>query len=140
MMVFKHVFNELHFLWTIKDKRNLSIFTCWWEYLNRSTFENKKKIGDLVPAKAIPSKQIAYIPFGGKEIPKYDYHVSVARGGSNNISEVNSISIDLYRFCVAMDWLGLKVVTDMYHRKPYRLLFNPMVNHIIWVEQEFVDH
>lgn len=35
-----------------------------------------KKLGELVPAKAIPSKQIAYIPFGGEEIPKYDYHVS----------------------------------------------------------------
>lgn len=31
--------------------------------------------GDLVPAKVIPSKQVAYIPFNGQEIPKYDYHV-----------------------------------------------------------------
>lgn len=36
----------------------------------------EKSIGELVPAKAIPSKQIAYIPFEGYEIPKYDYHVS----------------------------------------------------------------
>lgn len=40
------------------------------------TLSFEKKIGELVPAKAIPSKQIAYIPFEGDEIPKYDYHVS----------------------------------------------------------------
>lgn len=38
--------------------------------------QNKKKIGDLVPAKAIPSKSTAYVSFGGEEIPKQDYHVS----------------------------------------------------------------
>lgn len=32
--------------------------------------------GDLVPAKVIPSKRVAYIPYNGQEIPKYDYHVS----------------------------------------------------------------
>lgn len=31
--------------------------------------------GDMIPAKVIPSKQIAYVPFGGSEIPKYDYQV-----------------------------------------------------------------
>lgn len=32
--------------------------------------------GDLIPAKVIPSKQIAYIAYNGQEIAKYDYHVS----------------------------------------------------------------
>lgn len=48
----------------------------WQFYL--ISFQNK--IGELVPAKAIPSKQIAYIPHGGDEIPKYDYHVSGCSG------------------------------------------------------------
>lgn len=32
--------------------------------------------GDLIPAKVIPSKQIAYVPHGGQEHPKQEYHVS----------------------------------------------------------------
>lgn len=31
--------------------------------------------GDLIPAKAIPSKQIAYVPHGGQEVPKQEYQV-----------------------------------------------------------------
>lgn len=31
--------------------------------------------GDLIPAKVIPSKNIAYVPHGGIENPKNDYHV-----------------------------------------------------------------
>lgn len=32
--------------------------------------------GDLIPAKVIPSKQVAYVPHGGQEIPKNEYQVS----------------------------------------------------------------
>lgn len=31
--------------------------------------------GDLIPAKVIPSKNIAYVPHSGQEIPKHEYHV-----------------------------------------------------------------
>lgn len=31
--------------------------------------------GDLIPAKVIPSKQIAYVPHGGQEHSKQEYHV-----------------------------------------------------------------
>lgn len=32
---------------------------------------------DLIPAKVIPSKQVAYIPFGGVEIAKHSFEVCV---------------------------------------------------------------
>lgn len=35
--------------------------------------------GDLVPAKVIPSKHVAYIPYNGQEVAKYDYHVRKLR-------------------------------------------------------------
>lgn len=31
--------------------------------------------GDMIPAKVIPSKNVAYIPYNCEEIPKYDYQV-----------------------------------------------------------------
>lgn len=31
--------------------------------------------GDMIPAKVIPSRQVAYISYGGAEIPKHDYQV-----------------------------------------------------------------
>lgn len=31
--------------------------------------------GDLIPAKVIPSKQVAYVPYGGQEIAKSEFHV-----------------------------------------------------------------
>lgn len=33
--------------------------------------------GDQVPAKVIPSKNVAYIPYGGTEIPKHQFDVSI---------------------------------------------------------------
>lgn len=33
--------------------------------------------GDMIPAKVIPSKQVAYIPYNGSEIAKYDYQVRI---------------------------------------------------------------
>lgn len=30
----------------------------------------------MIPAKVIPSKQVAYVPYGGSEVAKYDFHVS----------------------------------------------------------------
>ncbi|XP_031620100.1 uncharacterized protein LOC116338776 isoform X3 [Contarinia nasturtii] len=38
--------------------------------------------GDMVPAKVIPSKNVAYIPYNCAEIPKYDYQVLVGSGFS----------------------------------------------------------
>lgn len=40
-------------------------------YVGRALHE-----GDMIPAKVMPSKQIAYVPYGGAEIPKHDYQVS----------------------------------------------------------------
>uniref|UniRef100_A0A336MXE7 CSON006343 protein n=1 Tax=Culicoides sonorensis TaxID=179676 RepID=A0A336MXE7_CULSO len=31
--------------------------------------------GDLIPAKVIPSKQVAYVPYNGEEIAKYDFEM-----------------------------------------------------------------
>lgn len=31
--------------------------------------------GDLIPAKVIPSKQVAYVAWGGQEVAKHDFHV-----------------------------------------------------------------
>lgn len=33
--------------------------------------------GDIVPAKVIPDKNIAYVPYGGEEVPKEVYEVLV---------------------------------------------------------------
>lgn len=33
--------------------------------------------GDLIPAKVIPSKQVAYVPHGGQEVPKNEYQVRI---------------------------------------------------------------
>lgn len=31
--------------------------------------------GDLLPAKVLPDKQVAYVPYGGQEIAKHEYEV-----------------------------------------------------------------
>lgn len=36
--------------------------------------------GDLIPAKVIPSKQIAYVPHGGQEISKQEFHILTGFG------------------------------------------------------------
>lgn len=36
--------------------------------------------GDLIPAKVIPSKQVAYIPHGGQEVAKHDFHILTGVG------------------------------------------------------------
>lgn len=35
--------------------------------------------GDLIPAKVIPSKHVAYVPYAGEEVAKSEYHVSVRK-------------------------------------------------------------
>lgn len=32
--------------------------------------------GDLIPAKTIPNKHVAYVPYGGMEVAKHDFQVS----------------------------------------------------------------
>lgn len=36
--------------------------------------------GDMIPAKVIPSKQVAYVPFSGSEVTKYEYQVLCGTG------------------------------------------------------------
>lgn len=33
--------------------------------------------GDTIPAKVLPSKRIAYIPYNGQEVAKYEYQVKL---------------------------------------------------------------
>lgn len=58
--------------------------------------------GDLVPAKAIPSKQIAYVSFDGEEIAKYDYHVSEHKIQIYFSITMNESNMYWRRFCAAM--------------------------------------
>ncbi|XP_078036347.1 natterin-3 [Augochlora pura] len=41
-------------------------------YVGRANHEN-----DMLPAKVIPEKNVAYVSYGGEEHPKYDYEILV---------------------------------------------------------------
>lgn len=36
-------------------------------------------LGDMIPAKVIPSKQVAYIAYGGEEIVKDQFEVNIIK-------------------------------------------------------------
>lgn len=81
-------------------------------YVGRSYHE-----GDLLPAKVIPSKNVAYVSHGGNEISKHQFEVSTLQLVCLSIHFISSRQY--FRFFAALDSNGLPVPMVMYLKALY---------------------